>query len=102
MSETPYVPGGVIPSSVSPEARRLMGVIPSEPIVLDSIAEPSRTWRIVRMALGVLGVIALIEAIIVMTMLFALAGTVASRIGGIDPTPAATGCPFDDPADCGG
>jgi hypothetical protein len=107
MSETPYVPGGPIrevPIESTPFARGQGPIVIAPPATeLTTIGGPSRAWRIVRMALGVLGIIALIEAVIVMTMLFALAGAVTSRIGDIEPTPdvGLTGCPFVDPADCG-
>jgi hypothetical protein len=72
---------------------------PTEP---DSPTGPSRAWRVVRMILGVLGIIALVQGIVVMSMAFVLAGSILSRINHADPVPALTGCPFPDPADCGG
>jgi hypothetical protein len=64
--------------------------------------EPSRAWRIVRMTFGVLGILALLEAIVIMTFALALAGSVASRLhNATPPAPVVTGCPFG-PDSCGG
>lgn len=64
--------------------------------------EPSRAWRVVRMILGVLGIVALVQAVIVMSALFVLAASITSRLGAAtDPAPAVTGRPFGE-GGCGG
>lgn len=109
MSETPYVPGGFAKGGRTPPPSALSDSIPALIAEGGAISlldpGPSRPWRIVRMILGILGIVALLQFIVVMTLAFTLAGSVVSRLGGVaEPTPdvGLTGCPYVDPADCGG
>lgn len=87
-----YVPGRTDPMVLGS---------PTE-IEMVAISEPSRAWRIVRMTLGVLGILALIEAVVIMTFALVLAGSLASRLhDATTPAPVVTGCPFGPDA-CGG
>lgn len=92
---TPYVPG---------DLPHLGHAVPAETDIgtLIGRAEPSRAWRIVRMILGVLGIIALAEFVVASIVLLVLAGGIVSRIDQVTtPDPVVTGCPFG-PDDCGG
>lgn len=58
-----------------------------------------RSWRITRMILAVVAIVALAELIIFMTVALALGVSIADRIA--HPAPVVTGCPFGPDA-CGG
>lgn len=69
---------------------------------LGRIDKSVRRWRILRTVLAVLGLLALIEAIIIMTFMIALAGNLGSELDRLgDPDPVVTGCPFGE-VECGG
>lgn len=82
-----------------------MNAPPSEPLA--TVGEPvtildggdPRSWRITRMILAVVAIVALAELIIFMTVALALGVSIADRIA--HPAPVVTGCPFGPDA-CGG
>ena len=73
-------------------------------VTTELVGDAPRSWRITRMILSWVAVIALVELIIFMTVALAFGVTFASRLAAVTdqtPAPAATGCPFG-PDLCGG
>lgn len=95
VSDVPVVPGY---DPLGPSGHRT--VLTQGPTQVN-ISE-SAPWRVTRLVLAWVAIVALVEVVIALTWALAVGVDVSNRLAHLnDPVPTATGCPFGE-GQCGG